>query len=201
MKIDGRALSVHRLIQARLRKELPQAKQAEYRHEVHKILAAAAAAEPDNNAVWARYNELVAHVASPVTELAQCQDSDVRAFALNVVRYLYQSGDLASSKLLAEQFISQWTESSGADDRSVIDAQRHLSNTLRALGEYSEAYELAHATLRQSQQVLGERDRITPALRNPFGGDLRARGEFSRVLTHDLETTELHIDIFGPAHP
>jgi tetratricopeptide (TPR) repeat protein len=201
VKIDGRALSVHRLIQALLRDELDQAEQADYRHEVHMILAAAAPASPDDSSLWPRYNELVAHVASPNTQLAQCRDPAVRTFALNVVRYLYLSGDLESSQSFAEQFISQWTKDSGADHGTVLDAQRHLSNTLRQLGQYTKAYGITEETLSQSQRILGEQNPLTLALRNSFGGDLRARGDFSKALELDEQTRKLHEAAFGPADP
>jgi hypothetical protein len=147
VKIDGRALSVHRLIQALLRDELDPVEQEKYRHEVHMILAAVAPTNPADNSQWPRYNELVAHVASPATRLAECQDAAVRAFALDMMRYLYLSGDVGSSQSLAETFIAQWTKDSGPDHPNVLDAQRHLGNALRQLGQYSKAYSLTEETL------------------------------------------------------
>ena len=46
VKIEGRTISVHRLIQALLRDELNPDEQASYRHEVHVILAAGAPGDP-----------------------------------------------------------------------------------------------------------------------------------------------------------
>jgi tetratricopeptide (TPR) repeat protein len=201
VKIDGRALSVHRLIQALLRDELSVAEQEEYRHEVHLILAAAAPPSPDDSAVWPRYNELVAHVASPNTKLAQCRDLNVRAFALNMVRYLYLSGDLESSRSFAEQFISQWTKDSGPDHPNVLDAQRHLANTLRQLGEYPQAYSLTEKTLNQSRKKLGEQDPLTLVLLNSLGGDQRARGDFRMALALDEQTRGLYEAKFGATDP
>jgi len=201
VKIDGRALSVHRLIQALLRDELDPAEQANYRHEVHMILAASAPPSPADNSLWPRYNELVAHVASPATKLAQCQHPAVRTFALDIVRYLYLSGDLASCQSFAEQFIAQWTKDSGPDDDNVLDAQRHLGNALRQLGQYSKAYRLVEETLSRSQEVLGEQNPLTLALRNSFGADLRAHGDYSQALALDEQTKEIHEAVFGPTDP
>ncbi|HEX9538783.1 MAG TPA: FxSxx-COOH system tetratricopeptide repeat protein [Streptosporangiaceae bacterium] len=201
VRIDGRTIGVHRLIQALLRDELDPNEQARYRHEVHLILAAAAPADPDDNRLWPRFRELVAHVAAPATGLAQCRDPAVRAFALNIVRYLSRSGDNASSRLFAERFIAQWTKDSGPDEPTVLDAQRHLGNALRELGQYSAAFDLSETTLRRVREILGEHDSLTLALTNSFGADLRARGDFVAARVLDEGSLGLHQGVFGPSDP
>ncbi|HEX6525992.1 MAG TPA: FxSxx-COOH system tetratricopeptide repeat protein [Streptosporangiaceae bacterium] len=201
VKIEGRTILVHRLIQRLLRDELSPEEQGSYRHEVHLILAAASPPPPTDRAVWPRYSELVAHVASVATELAKCQEYDVRAFVLNVIRYFYLSGDLASCQSYAERFIAQWIEDSGPDNAQVLDAQRHLGNALWQLGQYPEAYRLIEDTLQRSQRALGERDPLTLALRNPLGAGLRAQGNFGQALELDRENATLHEEVFGPTDP
>ncbi|MGD0239602.1 MAG: FxSxx-COOH system tetratricopeptide repeat protein [Streptosporangiaceae bacterium] len=201
VKIDKRTLSVHRLIQALLRDELDSGEQADYRHEVHMILAAAAPATPDDSNLWPLYAELVAHVSNPETQLAQCREPAVRAFALDVVRYLFLSGDLASSRAFADQFITQWSEDSGPEHPTVLDAKRHLGNALRQLGRYREVYDLTEETLGQSQRILGEENPLTLVLRNAFGGDMRARGDFFEALEHDEESQQLQATVFGEESP
>ena len=94
IRIDGRTIVVHRLIQALLRDELDPVEQARYRHEVHLVLAAGAPRSPDDSTLWPRYRELIGHVAASVPQLASCQHQAVREFALNVIRFLYLSNDL-----------------------------------------------------------------------------------------------------------
>jgi tetratricopeptide (TPR) repeat protein len=200
VRIDGRTIQVHRLIQALLRDELDQAEQASYQHEVHVILAAGSPPDPDDDRQWPRHAELVAHVASPVTQLALCQDSGVRAFALRVVRYLYRSGDQASSRALAETFIEQWTKDSGPDHDTVLDVRRHLGNSLRELGLYQEAYNVTETALKRSAEILGDRDKLTLALRNSFAADLRGRGDFTAAGDMDDESLRLHQEVYGPDH-
>jgi hypothetical protein len=201
VKIEGRTILVHRLIQALLRDELSQEEQASYRHEVHMILAAASPAAPTSAALWSRYNELVAHVASPATELASCRDPSVREFVLRVIRYFYLSGDLASCRTFAERFIKQWTADSGPDDPFVLDAQRYLGNTLWQLGNYVEAYEAIDATYHRARQIAGERDPLTLGLQNSLAANMKARGDFARALTLDQENSSLTEEVFGPADP
>lgn len=201
VKIDGRTISVHRLIQALLRDELTPEQQATYRHEAHSMLAAAAPRTPQDRQVWPRYAELVAHVGAPATDMSRCTEEPHRAFALDVVRYLYLSGDLTSCRLFAERFIAQWSKDSGPDDHQVLDARRHLGNAFRELGMYSEAYELNEETLNRSREKLGEQNRLTLALRNSFGADLRAHGDFAAARELDRDTLEFHQAVFELRDP
>ncbi len=199
VKMDGPYLTVHRLIQALLRNELGPAEQSKYRQDAHSILAAGAPGNPADSKNWQRYRDMVAHVGSSTTDLAHCQIPAHRGFALDVVRYLYVSGDFASCRVFAERFIEQWSKDSGATDEYVLDANRHLGNALREAGETAKAGQVIETTLHSAEQVLPARDPLTMHLRNAFGADLRARGDFKAALALDEETRTLHEEIFGPA--
>jgi tetratricopeptide (TPR) repeat protein len=197
VKIEGRTIQVHRLIQALLRDELEPDEQEAYRHEVHMILAGTNLPAPNDQTLWPRYNELIAHVASPTTNLPDCQEPAVRTLVMKVMRYLYVSGDLASCRSYAERFIRRWQEDSGPDNEYVLDAQRFLGNTLWQLGQYAESSKLIQETLTRARRVLGEENPLTPALWNSLGVNLRARGEFAQALELDLDNRALHDRIFG----
>jgi tetratricopeptide (TPR) repeat protein len=201
LKIDGGAILIHRLIQALIRDDLSVKEKEKYRHEVHLILTAGAPTSPEDRRQWPFYAELIAHAASPVTSLERCQDPDVRAFALDMVRYLYRSGDLLSSKSFAQRFAKQWKEDSGSTHPTVLDAQRLLGNAHRELGEFPEAYRIIEETLSDSQIVLGPLDPLTLALRNAHGADLRAHGDFKNARELDLETLDIHLRVFGEDDP
>lgn len=201
VKKDGPYISVHRLVQGLLRADLDPEEQNSYRQDVHSILAAAAPGNPADEQTWPQYSDLVAHVGSAATDLAHCEVADHRRFALDVVRYLYVSGDFTSCRLFAERFIEHWTEISGPDDPYVLDANRHLGNALRELGRAAEAYEVIETTLRNAERVLEPGNPLTLHLRNAFGADRRARGDFTEALRLDQETLTLHEEIFGPTDP
>jgi tetratricopeptide (TPR) repeat protein len=201
VKMDGPYITVHRLNQALLRAELDPSEQNRYRYDAHSILATGAPGSPADVRTWHRYRDLVAHAGSATTDLAHCLVPEHRAFALDVVRYLYVSGDFASCRTFAERFIEQWTKDSGPADPDVLDANRHLGNTLRELGQAAAADRIIENTLRSAQTTLGPRDPLTLHLRNAFGADLRARGDFTAALALDEETCMLHDEIFGPADP
>jgi tetratricopeptide (TPR) repeat protein len=199
--IDGRSIVMHRLIQALIRDGLTKEEQESYRHEVHLILAEAAPKNTADEQLWPRYRELVAHAVSEATRLQQCQDPGVRDFVLNMVRFLYVSGDLTSSRSLAEQLIKQWSLDSGPDSPYVLDAQRHLGNALRWLGRYRQSFELTEATLADSRRVLGDQETLTLWLRTSFSADLRATGDFPAARTLDVETRGFLEEERGPKDP
>jgi hypothetical protein len=198
VKMDGPYITVHRLIQALLRAELEPADQRRYRQDAHSILAVGAPGNPTDATTWPRYRDLVAHAGSEPADLANCQMPAHRAFALDVVRYLAESGDFTSCRTFAERFIEQWTKDSGPTDPFVLDAKRRLGNALRELGHATAAYRTIETTLRSAEEVLDPRDPLTLHLRNAFGADLRARGDFRAALALDEETRRLHDEVFGP---
>ncbi len=199
--LDGQALAVHRLVQALLRDELTEHERAGYRREVHFILAAAAPKDPDDVRSWSRYRELLPHVNSESAQLAQSHEPAVREFALNMMRFLYQSGDYTSCLELTERFIKQWVRDSGKDSPDVLQAQRHLGNALRLLGQYDESRRITEETLTSSRASLGEDDSLTLFLRTSFGADLRARGDFAGARALDEATRGLLEDRYGSINP
>jgi len=200
-KIDpvSRTVQVHRLIQTLLRDELNSEQQATFRHEVHLLLADAADLDPDDEANWPRYAELIPHIVPARVE--ECARPRIRDFAVNTVRYLYRSGDRALARAFVERFLERWTADSGPDDLHVIDARRHLGNVLRDLGHYQESYALTQATLEQARRVRGDRATLTLSVSNSFGGDLRARGDFAAARAHDETSLQLHTEVLGESDP
>jgi hypothetical protein len=201
IRIDGRTIIVHRLIQALLREELGPAEQDRYRHEVHLILAAGAPANPDDTRLWPRFAELVAHASSEVTDLPHCPASRPRDLAVHIVRYLGRSGDHQSARTIAEAFLRQWIPDSGTDDPQVLAMERHLGDALRELGLYAESYDVTDGTLARAREALGERDPITLALTNSFAADLRARGDFAGARALDEQSLALHESVLGAEDP
>ncbi|GAA1016830.1 hypothetical protein Aple_042830 [Acrocarpospora pleiomorpha] len=179
-KIDSatRTITVHRLIQTLLREELNEKEQHDIRHEVHLLLAHSAPRDPEDNANWKSFEELVPHIVH--SNLAECEQPNVREFALNTVRYLYLAGNYHLARGFVDEFIERWTERNGALHADVLVARKHLGNILRSLGMYSAAYENDHDTLDQMREVLGRNHSETLWATNSYGSTLRTRGEFHR---------------------
>jgi hypothetical protein len=200
VKIDqkSRTIQVHRLVQALLRGELPPSERSRIRHMTHLLLANAAptGTPPDMRPNWPRFEELLGH-AEP-SRLVRCPHRAVRSFCLDIVRFLYTSGDPKAARSFVERIIEAWEEDSGTDDPSVLDARRHLGIVLRELGDYPAAYENNRSVLAAMAEVFGEDHEITLLQTNSFGADLRAKGEFEVALRHDEQSLRRHEAKFVP---
>ncbi|MEV0660045.1 FxSxx-COOH system tetratricopeptide repeat protein [Actinomadura luteofluorescens] len=198
LKIDlkGRTVQVHRLVQALIREDLTPDEQESIRAEVHQLLVGARPGNPDEVVNWPNFSTLVAHLVPTYVEDSVVPN--VRALALDMVRYLYQSGDWATAHELIQRFHARWTEVSGGDDPDVLRLQRELGYVLRELGQYQEAYDQNQQTLAQ-MHAKGLSDEDVLRLVNSLGADLRARGEFGAALAHDSDSLQRHEAAFGRA--
>ena len=192
----NRTIQVHRLVQALLRDELAPDEQERIRHQVHLLLTTAVMnRDPDESRNWDRYYELLAHVEP--SHVTACPDPMVRKFCLDMVRYLYSSGDYKTSRSSVERVLLEWEDEESSGNRDVLVGRMHLGIVLRALGE--DTYDLNRSTLTRMEQHLGEDDRETLIMSNSHGADLRARGEFREAQSHDRESLERNRRIFGSA--
>lgn len=192
-------IQVHRLVQALLRDEVSRDEWTAWRNEVHLLLAAAVYHhEPDDNTSWPQYDWLLGHVLP--SRVTQSTDTRVREFAVNVVRYLYSSGDFKSASKLALLLIEEWTGEPG-DGRALVAVQRHLGITLREQGSIQESYDLNSKLLAQLRVTLEEDDEELLLLLNSHGADLRFLGRFDEALAHDSDSLTKHMDKFGTDHP
>ena len=199
VKIDNRAIIIHRLIQALLRDELTPVKQDAFREQAHLILATGAPKNPNDNRQWPRYADLVAHAQS--TRLEKSDNPEVRRFALDIVRYLYNSGDQENARQFAERYIENWRDNTDEQDPQLLLAQQHLGNVLRDLGRYEEAFTLDRLTLRLAQEALGEEHPLTLVQTSSYTACLRATGDFADALRIDEEALDRHRRILGPIDP
>lgn len=195
----NRTIQVHRLVQALLQQDLTDQERAEFRNEVHLLLAGAAPPDPTDESQWPRFAELVAHVAP--AKLVESRNPEVRLFAVKMVRYLAISGNNSSARALCDECLEHWKNDSGEEDPSVLRAQWQLGFLLRSAGEMKAAYDLDKRAMEVSRRVLGDRDDITLYLTNSFGVDLRALGDFTGAKEHDEASLQTHKAVFGPEHP
>jgi hypothetical protein len=127
--VGTRTIQVQKLTAAMVRAHMPQSDEEQFRHEVHLLLAGYAPAEPDDQAGWRRYEELLAHIH--VANASQCQDEDVRSFALSIIRYLGHTHAYDTARELTEYFLDQWIRDSGPQHPDVITARQYQQDALR----------------------------------------------------------------------
>ena len=184
-------ISVHRLLQALARGEMPDRERDAYRHRVHLMLAAVAPADPTDGGEWARYAELYSHARMPYLDLAACTDRGVQEFAFRLLRYLRLSGELAACQSMARELIDQWVRDSGERDEHVLGVQFQLAAALRQSGDYQEARRVTDQAYQTARALLGEQDELTMGLRRALAQDLRFSGDFADALALDRESAGL----------
>ncbi|MEO3826293.1 FxSxx-COOH system tetratricopeptide repeat protein [Actinomadura sp. B10D3] len=193
----SRTIQVHRLIQALVRDELDQAEKPRFRADVHRLLIGLRLSSPEESINWDRYGDCFAHVVP--SRVPESKDPEVRAFALDMARYLYVSS-AGFAVDYVQLLIDRWERDSGPEDVDVLRAYRELGNVLRQLGRYNEVFELNQTTLgRMRAAGLTEPDVLL--LVNSIGADLRARGDFAAALRHDSDSLRQHEAAFGPDDP
>jgi tetratricopeptide (TPR) repeat protein len=200
IRIDpkARTLQVHRLIQALLREELSEEQKRVTISDIHQLLVGALPDNPDEAVNWPVFSSLVAHVEP--THVEDSTVPNVRELAINIIRYLYLSGDWGTAVQLVKRYIARWTEISGPDDPDVLRALREQGNITREMGDYQTAFDLNQETLRRMRAV-GLPDSDVLPLINIIGADLRAKGDFTEALRHDTESTRRHEEAFTREDP
>ncbi|MBD2897347.1 FxSxx-COOH system tetratricopeptide repeat protein [Spirillospora sp. NPDC000708] len=179
LDIPARTIQVHRLIQALVRDEVSEADQERLRHEVHLLLAAYTPPNPNDSSNWGKFLNALGHMEP--AGVAECSEPSVRDFCLQMITYLYASGDVSSAQSFAESFLEVWTASSGTDHEDVLKLRVEMCNITRELGLYEEAATLGAQTLAMAEKALGlDHDTTLRALRGR-ATDLRASGDFQQA--------------------
>jgi tetratricopeptide (TPR) repeat protein len=198
--VPSRTLQVHRLVQALLREGLSDGDSDLFRREVQTLLAKNAPKDPGDEARWSRFNELMAHVLP--AQVADSTDPEVRDFALNMVRYLYLSGNRDYARTFVRTFIERWSREPGADhDLRLLQAERFLADVLRDVGRYQEATDIDRSLLDRVRQAFGPDDPNILTFLGGLGGDLRALGRFAEAKEHDELAWHQHVAHLGEEDP
>ncbi|GAA1293078.1 hypothetical protein Psi02_50950 [Planotetraspora silvatica] len=192
-------IQVHRLVQALLRDTLLEDEQREVRHEVHLLLAEGAPADPENTSMWRNFSELLPHIGP--CRLARCTEGMPRAFAINIVRYLYRLGDYQSAKTFAQEFNEKWTEASGTTNAEVLQLRRHLSTVRWQLGEYAESRRLSEETFDLLREAYGPDHAETLRVASIYAANLRALGDFRGAQELDSRSLSASEAKYGPRNP
>ncbi len=195
----NRTVTIHRLIQALLRNDLNADEQEKFRHEVHLLLAGATPADPNDEAQWQRFSELVPHLGP--ARVTEGTEPELRDFALRMMYYMYRTGAFETARAFAEECIRRWSADSGDDHPDVIAAQRYLGAILRDSGDYRAAFELTGETLAKARRVLGPESEITLTLMSGYSADLRAQGDFAVGRDLDSELVQQLVRTLGSDQP
>ncbi|MFC5819493.1 FxSxx-COOH system tetratricopeptide repeat protein [Nonomuraea harbinensis] len=192
---ENQTLLVHRLVQALLREDVSESERDRFRLNVQRLLAAAVPGPPDDTATWPTFARLMPHLEP--SEIARSADPAVRRPMHDMVRYLYQSGNAPGALSLAKACLEAWEADPSSDARDLCTMKRHLSVSLRFVGEYEEAFRVGSQALQDAETALGADDEETLRLTNNHCTDLRAMGRFSESFALATSAAQRHRDVFG----
>ncbi|WP_433206709.1 FxSxx-COOH system tetratricopeptide repeat protein [Dactylosporangium sp. CS-047395] len=193
-------MQIHRLMQAVIQGSLTDQEREENRRHVHRVLATAERADPDEVASWQTYARLLPHVRGSGAQ--HSADMAVRLFVADVVRYLWFRGDFSSSQELAEETVRIWRSNSaiGVDPVTLL-LEFHLGNALRSQAEYDQALEIDVRALALLKELVEDQD--DPYIVMTAGGvaaDLRALGRYDEAYELAEDTYARARRTFGDEH-
>ncbi|SEF26728.1 Tetratricopeptide (TPR) repeat [Amycolatopsis pretoriensis] len=185
-KLDHRSgtLLLHRLAQLALRARMSDETRARMRHGAALLLANLDPNDPETAPLWPRYQMVLPHLRH--AGLIDCDDPWVRRLLLNLMKFLYFSGDHAGSLALAEEAVAAWSDRYGAEDPQTLAASEHLGFVLWVLGRYEASSEVSRRTLRLYRRTVGPdseqamRAEITVAVGLKAGGSFFAARDLNR---------------------
>ncbi|MBN1173204.1 MAG: hypothetical protein JXA67_13605 [Micromonosporaceae bacterium] len=206
-KVDpkGQKIQVHRLVQAVLRTELDEDRSVQSLENVRNLLGVASPSRPDDRDTWEEHAELGPHIAP--ADLIHSNGEEARLVVLDQARYLFQIGDYASSRDLAQAMVDAWSKSRaegglGPDHEQTLLACRHLANALRMVGEYSTARELDEQAfqLLRANPLFGDDHEHTVGVALGLGFDRSLANDLDGALRSDEENLERSIRVYGADH-
>lgn len=192
---NNETITEHRLVQAVLRERLSEKSQAQMALLVSRLLSAANPGRPDDPSNWTLLSSINDHLS--FTGILDQGDPDARRLILDQIRFLFQQGEHAGCRELAEEAVRRWRVSPGPDDAQTLHACRLLGIILREIGRADEARELNEDTYRRCQEAFGERNPQTLVTANSYASDLRMVGDYEDAAKLDNRLHELHTEVFG----
>ena len=192
---SNQTITEHRLVQAVLRERLSEESQAEMMRLVCRLLIASSPGRPDDPSNWDLLSSINTHLS--FTAILDQDSPDARRLVIDQVRFLFQRGDHAGCRELAEEAVRRWRVSPGPDDTQTLHACRLLGIVLREIGRSEEARELDEDTYQRCMTVFSETHEQTLVMANSYASDLRVAGKYADALELDERLYELHKQAFG----
>ncbi|MGP4046275.1 FxSxx-COOH system tetratricopeptide repeat protein [Streptomyces sp. 2A115] len=196
-------LTVHRLVQAVIRDQVPQPRKARLRGVVHAALADAKPGDPDETSGWNRYDQLLPHLAP--SRAVRNPDAQVRAWITDSVRYLWKRSLHGAAHDLAQDTLERWEalgigHADDAQDAQTLILRIQFGNVLRSLGRLREAYESDLDTYERLRRSKGDEYAHTLAAAGNVAADLRELGRYLEARELDRQTLRAAQRTLGDDH-
>lgn len=192
-------ITIHMLITAVLRANVPAQRKASVEQCAHEMLALANPGEPDNRRNWSQFAQLAPHVRP--SGVLHSDDPHVRRIVLDLARYYYATGDYEASAAVALEAVENWQARLGPDDRMTLAACFHAGNAQRELGEYLAARQINSDTWQRLQSSSSADDELMLRVANSSGADHRLAGDFRRALDIDEQNLAQCLRTLGEDDP
>ncbi|MFG3293170.1 FxSxx-COOH system tetratricopeptide repeat protein [Streptomyces sp. NPDC048179] len=194
----ARTLTVHRTLQAAMRKEMSEAEYEAAQEVVYRSLVAARPSgdDPENPNTWEKYRVIWPHLGTPWAESSP--DEGIKELFVDRVRQLRRRGELTLAKEYSDRRVATWSKEGSSDERWTLHMRFQIANILRAQGRYEESLALDQEVLDRQLQVLDDVDDLHILMTtSSIAADLRGLGRLSEALRYDGETYERYSDIYG----
>jgi tetratricopeptide (TPR) repeat protein len=200
-KLDHRSgtLLLHRLAQLALRARMSDGTRAEMRHGAALLLANLDPNDPETAPLWPRYQLVLPHLRQ--AGLIDCDDPWVRRLLLNLMQFLYFSGDHTGALALAEEAATAWTDRYGAEDAQTLAASEQLGRMLWVLGRYEASSEVCRRTLHLYRRTTGPDSEQALRAETLVAVGLKANGDFFAARDLNRKTYENARSLFGDDDP
>ncbi|MFF7258733.1 FxSxx-COOH system tetratricopeptide repeat protein [Streptomyces sp. NPDC008159] len=197
----ARSVTVHRMMQAAMRKEMTDAEREAAQEVVYRSLIAARPSgdDPENPNTWENYRIIWPHLGTPWAESAP--DEGIKELFVDRVRQLRRRGELSLAMEYSQKRVAAWAHEEEGDERWTLHMRFQIANILRAQGRYEESLALDQEVLERQLEVLGDvDDQHILMTTGSIAADLRGLGRLKEALRYDEETYERYEAIYGEDH-
>jgi hypothetical protein len=202
-RLVGSTIQIHRLVQALLRDRLSSEEQRDRCRGAKELLATTITSDPDDPISWPVYALLTSHLQALIARGLTSSENppQFRSLLLDILRYLFVTGQYQKVVSLAQETYRSWKEILGPDHIDTLSSANSLAAALHKLGDNSSARKLDEDTLRRRQQVLGAEHRSTLVSANGLAAVLRALDDYQTARDLDEETLRQRFRVLGADHP
>lgn len=167
-----------------------------YRRVVRRLLAAVDPGSPADSRNWARYAELLPHLAASGSLASR--DHRSQDLLLKCLRYCNTSGEYRAGAELAEQIRDEWSRFLADDDARMLKLTTVQGNMLRGGGRFREAQELDTARLDRLSVVSDVPEEALLRARSCLSADQRYLGQYGPALENQQLVVAAAERLFGP---
>ncbi|MEU7983149.1 FxSxx-COOH system tetratricopeptide repeat protein [Micromonospora sp. NPDC049081] len=154
-KVSVEGVTVHRLVQAILRDQLPSTAVEQLRTRIEAVLSMADLGDPRDTAAWPSWARLLPHLLA--ADPASSNNANLRDLACRAIVFLIVRGDARPAQQLAGHLYERWRHTLGSDHPHTLKAATELVWAYRDLGELKQLRPLIEDTLARQAAGTGRK--------------------------------------------